>query len=101
MSAHPPGSTEQRILLIMRKLLASIVRETTPNPGMKHVLSEHTRTDIRKAFELISVRERELAEQAGIELKERPSYPDQPKTSSVVSIKSISKTSSKQEDDSQ
>ena len=100
MPANSSDSKEQRILLIMRKLLASIVRETTPNPGMKHILSEHTRTDIRKAFELISAREREIAEQSGIKLKERPSYPDQPKKSSVVSIKSISKSSSLKEDDS-
>ena len=100
MPANSPDNKEQRILLIMRKLLASIVRETTPEPGMKHILSEHTRTDIRMAFQLISTRERELAEQAGIEVKERPSYPDQARTSSVVSIKSISKSSTSKEDDS-
>ena len=99
MSANSPASDEQRILLIMRKLLAAIVRETTPEPGMKHTLSEHTRSDIRMAFQLISARERELAEQAGITIKERPAYPDQPKTSSVVSIKSINKSSPKQDDD--
>ena len=30
MPANSPDNKEQRILLIMRKLLASIVRETTP-----------------------------------------------------------------------
>jgi hypothetical protein len=99
MSANSPDNSEQRILLIMRKLLASIVRETTPEPGMKHTLSEHTRTDIRLAFQLISTREQELAKESGIEIKERPSYPDQPRTSSVVSIKSISKPSSKPDED--
>ena len=83
------ANKEQRTLLIMRKLLATIVRESTPNPGMKHILSEKTRTDIRMAFELISARERELAQESGIEIKERPRYPDQPKESSVVSISSI------------
>lgn len=99
MSANSPDNSEQRILLIMRKLLASIVRETTPEPGMRHTLSEHTRTDIRMAFQLISTREQELAKESGIEIKERPSYPDQPRTSSVVSIKSISKPSSKPDED--
>ncbi|MEM8843605.1 MAG: segregation and condensation protein A [Pseudomonadota bacterium] len=89
MSSDTQASKEQRTLLVMRKLLASIVRESTPKPGMRHVLSENTRNDIRMAFELISARERELAEDAGIEIKERPRYPDQPKTSSVISIDSL------------
>ena len=51
----------------MRKLLAQIVKDTTPGPGMRHPLSEQTIKDIRDCFGLISARERELAEQAGIE----------------------------------
>ena len=47
MPTENDTSKEQRILLVMRKLLGSIVRETTPSPGMKHMLSEHTREDIR------------------------------------------------------
>ena len=89
-------SKEQRILLVMRKLLGSIVRETTPNPGMKHVLSENTREDIRMCFGLISARERELAEGAGINLEMRPRYSDQPSTSSVVSMDTLRKKTSQQ-----
>lgn len=99
MSSDSQISKEQRTLLIMRKLLAAIVRESTPQPGMKHVLSENTRNDIRMAFELISARERELAKDAGIEIKERPRYPDQPKQSSVISINTIKKDSTPQNSD--
>ena len=91
MSIENRISKEQRILLVMRKLLASIVRETTPNPGMKHVLNDETREDIRMCFGLISARERELAEEAGLDLSMRPRYPDQPSESSVVSIDTLKK----------
>ena len=100
MSSDSQASKEQRTLFIMRKLLASIVRESTPKPGMKHILSENTRSDIRMAFELISARERELAEKCGVEIKERPRYPDQPKQSSVISIKSIKKNTPSEDSDS-
>ena len=86
-------SKEQRTLLVMRKVLSAIIRETTPNPGMKHVLSDKTREDIRLCFGLIAAREQELAEESGIEVKERPRYPDQPKQSSVISIDALKKTS--------
>lgn len=91
MQTENESNKEQRILLVMRKLLASIVRETTPSPGMKHVLSEHTREDIRMCFGLISARERELAEKAGISLEMRPRYGDQPSSSTVVSMDSLRK----------
>ena len=92
MQAESKVSKEQRILLAMRKLLASIVRETTPNPGMKHILSEHAREDIRMCFSLISARERELAEEAGLDLNMQPRYPDQTPDSAVVSIDSLKKS---------
>lgn len=90
-SDHKPGK-EQRTLLVMRKVLSAIIRETTPNPGMKHVLSDSTREDIRLCFGLITAREHELAEETGIEIKEKPRYPDQPKQSSVISIDSLKKS---------
>lgn len=92
MSPEQNVSKEQRILLIMRKVLASIVRETTPSPGMKHTLSENTREDIRMCFGLISARERELAEKAGLDLSMRPRYSDETPTSSVVPIDTLRKT---------
>jgi len=81
-------SKEQRILVVMRKLLAQIVKDTTPGPGMRHPLHEQTIKDIRDCFGLISARERELAEQAGTENKDRPRYIDDPKTSTVIEFKS-------------
>lgn len=90
-------SKEQRILVVMRKLLAQIVKDTTPGPGMRHPLNEQTIKDIRDCFGLISARERELAEHAGIENKDRPRYTDEPKTSTVIEFKAphSSKTTKK------
>lgn len=82
---------DRRILVVLRKVLAQIVRETTPQPGIQHPLSKSTIEDIRQCFALISAREQELAEQAGIEVKERPVYPDQqgPDSPKPVSIKRV------------
>ena len=77
-------STEQRVLAGMRKLLARIVREVTPEPGMRHPLSAKTIKDIRAAFELISSRERELLAERGAQAGERPRYADQPRTTHAV-----------------
>ncbi|HCA26843.1 MAG TPA: segregation and condensation protein A [Betaproteobacteria bacterium] len=67
---------EQRILVVMRKVLANIVKDTTPQPGMLHPLSEKTVEDIRHCFTLISARESELAEEAGLARNERPYFTD-------------------------
>ncbi len=79
-------SKERMILRILRKVLASIVRDTTPLPGMLHPLKQSTREDIRDLFGLIAEREAELAQQAGINVTERPYYADQPQKGSVVSL---------------
>ena len=92
-------SKEQRILVAMRKVLARIVRDTTPSPGMRHPLSDGTIQDIRECFALISARERELAEAAGIQIKERPRYADEPSDTKVVSIKKIGKPKPPQSDE--
>jgi hypothetical protein len=86
-------SHEQQIMVIMRKVLGSIVRETTPQPGHRHPLSDGTIEDIKQCFALISAREKELAEAAGIENKMRPRYIDEPtaQETQVVSITSIGK----------
>lgn len=73
--------------MVMRKLLAQIVREITPGPGMRHPLSEQTIKDIRDCFSLIAARERELIESSGIENKDRPHFVDEPKTSTVLKFK--------------
>lgn len=80
-------SKEQRILVVMRKLLAQIVRDTTPGPGVRHPLNEQTIKDIRDCFSLIAARERELIEETGIENKDRPHFADKPQTSTVLKFK--------------
>jgi hypothetical protein len=79
-------SKERMILRILRKVLASIVRDTTPLPGMLHPLKQSTREDIRDLFGLIAEREAELAREAGISVTERPWFADEPQKSSVVSL---------------
>lgn len=79
-------SKERMILRILRKVLASIVRDTTPLPGMLHPLKDSTREDIRDLFGMIAEREAELANQAGISMDERPRYSDQPRSSEVVNL---------------
>lgn len=86
------ATIEQRILRVMRKVLASVVRDTTPEAGMRHPLKDQTIEDIRACFALISARERELAEQTGVDVKERPRFADQPKTTRVVEFHRPAKT---------
>ena len=77
---------EREILMTMRKVLAQIVKDTTPpSKSMKHPLSERTIEDVRRCFNLISLRERELAGQAGA-VEERPHYADEKPAAEVVSI---------------
>jgi DNA-directed RNA polymerase specialized sigma24 family protein len=83
---------EQHIMIMMRKTLASVVRDTTPPaPGLSRGISDDTVEEIRQCLARISERERELAELRGIEVKERPRYADEPRTSNVVSIDGLKK----------
>ena len=52
---------EHRVLIKMRQVLAAVVRDVTPPPGMQSPLSPETIEDIRGCFALISARERELS----------------------------------------
>lgn len=79
-------SKEQRILRVLRKVLANIVKETAPRPGVPRALSDDTVAEIRDLFGLISEREAELAAEAGQERKERPRFADEPKTTHAVKI---------------
>lgn len=85
MSDQTP-SKEQRILRVLRKVLANIVKDTTPPPGMLHPLSESTRHDIRDLFGLIAEREAELAEEAGLNRNEKPYFTDEPRNAKVVTL---------------
>ncbi len=99
MQSDQNSNKEQRTLLVMRKVLSAVIRETTPKPGMKHVLSDTTREDLRLCLQLISSREFELAQQAGLDIKERPRYADQPKQSEVISIDVLKKPNNPRESD--
>ncbi|RMG38245.1 MAG: segregation and condensation protein A [Gammaproteobacteria bacterium] len=80
---------EREILMVMRKVLAQIIKDTTPpSRAMKHPLSDDTIQDIRACLGLISARERELADAAGIPV-EKPYYADEKPAAEVVSIDSI------------
>ena len=80
-----PQHMEQRILRVMRKVLAKIVREVAPRPGTVGPLSDDTVEDIRQCFNLISIREREIAEAQNM-APQKPFYPDQPQSAKVVKI---------------
>ena len=79
-------SKEQRVMRMMRKVLAGIIRDTTPAPGMKHPLSDNSLQDIRDCLALIAAREAELAESLGLSRDERPYYTDEKPSATVVKI---------------
>ncbi|HUW50582.1 MAG TPA: segregation and condensation protein A [Sulfuricella sp.] len=85
MTGNNETSMEQRILRVMRKVLGSVVKDTTPQPGMQHALSDQTIEDIKACFALIATREMELAKEAGI-AHERPHFSDEPQKAKVVPI---------------
>ena len=91
------SSKEREILMVMRKVLGSIVRDTTPAPGTRHTLSDNTIQDIRMCLGLITARERELADEAGA-VMERPYFADEQRPEKVVSISSIKKNTKKDDD---
>ena len=78
-----PGLTlEHRILIQLRQVLAAVVRDVTPSPGMRNPLSAKTIEDVRGAFALIAARERELrGESANPDL---PVYADKGATTQIV-----------------
>ncbi len=86
-------TTERRIMILMRKTLAKVIRDTTPeHPGLKRGISDETVEDIRLCLSMIAAREQELAQALGIEVKERPRYADEPRRSNVVSITNLKKS---------
>ena len=93
-----PRSTEQRILVVMRKVLASVVKDTAPPPGMRHPLTDKTIEDIRQCFGLIAAREQELANEAGIDIKDRPRFTDEPAVNQVVSIQGLKSSKTQDEE---
>jgi DNA uptake protein ComE-like DNA-binding protein len=82
---------EKRVMVMMRQVLSAVARDTVPPPGMKHPLSDTTIQGIRDCLSLISARERELNVDLGEESAVRLRYVDEPQTSKVVSLDSITK----------
>jgi len=79
-------SKEQKIMVTMRTVLTSIIRELTPSPGEKYPLSEPTIQDIRMCLSLIVAREQELANTAGVVNQARPHYIDESLPAQVVAF---------------
>lgn len=79
-------SKEQRILRVLRKVLANIVKDVTPAPGMPHPLTEATVHDIRDLFGLISEREAELAAEAGLNINEKPVFAGEARKTNIVKL---------------
>lgn len=85
-------SKEKRVLMAMRKTLAKVVRDLTPSDSAtKYPLTDETVEDIKMCFDLISSREREMAQEVGVEVKDRPRFIDETNTTTanVVSIEGL------------
>lgn len=92
-------SSEQKILRVMRKVLASVVKDVTPRDGLDNPLTDNTIEEIRDIFGLISVREKELLETLGQLSADRPRYPGDKPVAKVIPISVGSlKASRKQEE---
>lgn len=77
---------EQRVLRMMRKTLADVVKDVTPLGGRPNPLSAATVQQIKDCFALISERERELAKTLGL-VEEKPYYADgEMPSAKVISI---------------
>lgn len=84
---EPTLSQERRILMALRKTLASIVRDLTPkDPYQPYPLSEATVEDMKACFDLIAARERELAARDGLATRELPRFVDEAKSAQVISL---------------
>jgi hypothetical protein len=91
-------SKERDILMVMRRVLTSVIRDVTPAPGRPSPLTEGTSDGVRECLKLIALRERELADAAG-DMAEKPYYVDQHSGPKVVPIADIAKPSSSKTDD--
>ncbi|MEW8507745.1 MAG: segregation and condensation protein A [Candidatus Thiodiazotropha sp.] len=90
---------EREIMMVMRKLLTTIVREVTPeHKSLKHPLSDQTIQDIRACLGLITAREKELADAAGRTAEERPYFVDEPPATKVVPLSKIGRSKKDEEE---
>ena len=84
-------SKELQVLVTMRKVLSSVIRDITPEPGMKHPLSATTMEDVRQCFSLITAREKEINELAGMPSLHRPQFTDDKNKANVVQFHTTNK----------
>ncbi len=89
------AAKERDILMVMRKVLTSVIRDVTPAPGRPSPLSARTSEDVRDCLKLIALRERELADAEG-ETAAKPYYADQ---RAEIPVASIAKSSSGEDGD--
>ncbi len=83
---EPELTTEERVLRMMKRTLTDVARDTAPNPGLRHTLTEGTIKGIRECLLLITTRERELAQEHGRDTSARPHYVDEPRDEVVVPL---------------
>lgn len=86
-------SKERDILMVMRRVLTSVIRDVTPASGRPSPLTERTSEDVRECLKLIALRERELADAEG-DVAAKPYYKDQQPEQKRVPIADITKPSS-------
>ena len=75
---------EARLLRAVKLPPAGVVRNTATPQGMRHPLSDGTIQDLRQCLALISAREREIAQAAGMSTNSRPRYADEPTSGDKV-----------------
>lgn len=93
-------SPEQNMLRVMRKVLASVVKDVTPQDGMDNPLSARTIEEIRDIFGLISLREQELLQNLENVAVQRPQYAGEQSSAQVVPINIGSLTASRKKAES-
>ena len=102
MSEDTPDK-EERILNVMRSILIDVIKDTTTEPGLKHPLTDTTIDNIRHGLDLITARQKELAEARGESWDLRPTYPPEPQQRTqdgvVVSLSSVKKKKDKTNSD--
>lgn len=78
---------EKRILAVLRKTLAQVVKDVTPSDAaLRTPLQPSTIEDVRMCFGLIAAREREIMDELKLTGKERPQFIDEPTKSNVVNF---------------
>ena len=87
---------EKRILAVLRKTLAQVVKDVTPSDAaLRSPLQSSTVEDVRMCFGLIAAREREIMTELKITTTERPQFIDEPTKSNVVNfVPTVSKSDS-------